>query len=201
MRNSERRIGLGIDPGMLGYRISPRCWTAHGRHWLPSSAQLNIEILPKLSNTSCFSNGGTGSRRVSVRLSWDMVSSPCLNWKLRSDTEMFLSRPIWISRWWLTNPISPHEMFRIACTANTNGGGDDTGLYQGAVRQNLALLDRYMACEVGYSNPSSKNGYRNNHKEAHLQQKIRMIQRLHKASFQEEKRNYETILRICSPKR
>ena len=52
-----------------------------------------------------------------------------------------------------------------------------------------------------YSNPSSKNGYRNNHKEAHLQQKIRMIQRLHKASFQEEKRNYETILRICSPKR
>ena len=58
--------------------------------------------------------------------------------------------------------ISPHEMFRITCTANTNGGGDDTGLYQGAVRQNLALLDRYMAYEVGYSNPSSKNGYRNN---------------------------------------
>ena len=97
MRNSERRIGLGIAPGMLGYRISPRCWTAHGRHWLPSSAQLNIEIRPKLSNTSCSSNGGTGSRKVSVRLSWDMVSSPCLNWKLRSDTERFLSRPIWIS--------------------------------------------------------------------------------------------------------
>ena len=37
--------------------------------------------------------------------------------------------------------ISPHEMFRIACTANTNGGGDDTGLYQGTVRQNLALLE------------------------------------------------------------
>lgn len=50
--------------------------------------------------------------------------------------------------------ISPHEMFRIACTANTNGGGDDTGLYQGTVRQNIAWLDRYMACEVGY--PSSE---------------------------------------------
>ena len=112
MRNSERRIGLGIDPGMLGYRISPRCWTAHGRHWLPSSTQLNIKIQPKLSNTSNSSNGGTGSRRGSVRLSWDMVSSPCLNWKLRSDTERFLSRPIWISRWWLTTPSRQYEFWK-----------------------------------------------------------------------------------------
>lgn len=52
--------------------------------------------------------------------------------------------------------ISPHEMFRIACTANTNGGGDDTGLYQGAVRQNLALLDRYMVCKVGYPTPETE---------------------------------------------
>lgn len=65
--------------------------------------------------------------------------------------------------------ISPHETFRITCTANTNGGGDDTGLYQGAACQNLALLDRYMVYEVGYSNPSSKNGHQNNHNEIHLQ--------------------------------
>ena len=46
--------------------------------------------------------------------------------------------------------IHPHEMFRIACTGNTNGGGDDTGLYQGTDRMNLAWLDRFMVCEVNY---------------------------------------------------
>lgn len=52
--------------------------------------------------------------------------------------------------------ISPHEMFRIACTANTNGGGDDTGLYQGAARQNIAWLDRFLLCEVGYPAPETE---------------------------------------------
>ena len=46
--------------------------------------------------------------------------------------------------------IHQHEMFRIACTGNTNGGGDDTGLYQGTGRMNLAWLDRFMLCEVNY---------------------------------------------------
>ena len=104
MRNSERRIGLGIDPGMLGYRISPGCWTAHGRHWLPNSACLNTKTLVKLSNISCSSNGGTGSRRAYTKLSWDMPSLPCLNWKSRFHTKMCLSRPIWISR------SSPHNL-------------------------------------------------------------------------------------------
>ena len=49
--------------------------------------------------------------------------------------------------------IAPHPMFRFAATANTNGGGDDTGLYQGTQRQNLAWLDRFMLCEVGYPKP------------------------------------------------
>lgn len=46
----------------------------------------------------------TGSRRASIGLSWDMVSSLCLNWKSRSYMAMCPSRPIWISR------SSPHNL-------------------------------------------------------------------------------------------
>ena len=52
--------------------------------------------------------------------------------------------------------ISPHEMFRIACTSNTNGGGDDTGLYQGTVRQNLALLEGTWPAKSRYPTPETE---------------------------------------------
>ena len=50
--------------------------------------------------------------------------------------------------------ITPHPLFRFAATANTNGGGDETGLYQGTQRQNLAFADRFILCEVGYPDPA-----------------------------------------------
>jgi len=49
--------------------------------------------------------------------------------------------------------IRPHEMFRFAATANTNGASDFTGLYQGTLRQNLALMDRFWLCEANYPQP------------------------------------------------
>ena len=52
--------------------------------------------------------------------------------------------------------VVPHPMFRFAATANTNGGSDETGLYQGTMRQNLALMDRFVLCEVTYPKPEAE---------------------------------------------
>jgi cobaltochelatase CobS len=52
--------------------------------------------------------------------------------------------------------IVPHPMFRFAATANSNGGSDETGLYQGVLRQNLALMDRFVLCEVTYPKPEAE---------------------------------------------
>lgn len=52
--------------------------------------------------------------------------------------------------------ITPHPMFRLCATANSNGGSDETGLYQGIQRQNLAFMDRFTLCEVGYPSPTAE---------------------------------------------
>ncbi len=52
--------------------------------------------------------------------------------------------------------IKPHPLFRFAATANTNGGSDETGLYQGTLRQNLAFMDRFWLCEIGYPTPKAE---------------------------------------------
>lgn len=57
--------------------------------------------------------------------------------------------------------ITPHPMFRFAATANTNGGGDESGLYQGAQRQNMAFSGRFILCEMGYPDASIEIGLLN----------------------------------------
>ncbi len=50
--------------------------------------------------------------------------------------------------------IEPHPMFRFVATANTNGAGDHTGLFQGTQRQNAAFLDRFILCKMEYPEES-----------------------------------------------
>jgi cobaltochelatase CobS len=52
--------------------------------------------------------------------------------------------------------IAPHPLFRFVATANTNGAADETGLYQGTLRQNLAFMDRFTLCEIGYPSPETE---------------------------------------------
>jgi cobaltochelatase CobS len=50
--------------------------------------------------------------------------------------------------------VKPHENFRFIATGNTNGSGDDTGLYQGTQIQNAANYDRFgMVLEATYMAP------------------------------------------------
>lgn len=50
--------------------------------------------------------------------------------------------------------IRPHPQFRFVATGNTNGGGDETGLYQGTQIQNAANYSRFRITEeVTYMEP------------------------------------------------
>lgn len=50
--------------------------------------------------------------------------------------------------------IRPHPDFRFFATGNTNGSGDETGLYQGTAIQNAANYDRFgMALQMRYMKP------------------------------------------------
>jgi len=50
--------------------------------------------------------------------------------------------------------IVPHEQFRFVATGNTNGTGDETGLYQGTLVQNAANYSRFeITEEVKYMEP------------------------------------------------
>lgn len=52
--------------------------------------------------------------------------------------------------------IQPHPKFRLVATGNSAGAGDQSGLYQGVLRQNLAFLDRFRLMEVGYPEPEDE---------------------------------------------
>ena len=52
--------------------------------------------------------------------------------------------------------IQPHPNFRFASTSNTNFSSDESGLYQGTLRQNLAFADRFWMAEVPYPEPHAE---------------------------------------------
>jgi len=53
--------------------------------------------------------------------------------------------------------VRPHPNFRFVATGNTNGSGDETGLYQGTNIQSAANFDRFhMVLEVKYMAPEKE---------------------------------------------
>ena len=52
--------------------------------------------------------------------------------------------------------IAPHAKFRLVVTGNSAGAGDQSGLYQGVLRQNIAFMDRFRLMEVGYPEPEEE---------------------------------------------
>jgi len=60
--------------------------------------------------------------------------------------------------------IKPHAEFRFVCTGNTNGSGDETGLYQGTMIQNSANYDRFgMVVNKKYMDKKAESQILQNH--------------------------------------
>jgi cobaltochelatase CobS len=60
--------------------------------------------------------------------------------------------------------VKPHPMFRFVATGNTNGSGDETGLYQGTLIQNSANYDRFgMVINKKYMNETAESQILQNH--------------------------------------
>lgn len=54
--------------------------------------------------------------------------------------------------------VEPHPAFKFIATANTNGSGDDGGLYTGTLRQNVALQSRFMVIPADYISSDEERG-------------------------------------------
>lgn len=52
--------------------------------------------------------------------------------------------------------VTPHAAFHYVATDNSNGQGDETGEYAGVLRQNSALLNRFMLVEASYLPPTEE---------------------------------------------
>ncbi len=68
--------------------------------------------------------------------------------------------------------IVPHPMFKFAATANSNGGSDHTGLYQGVLRQNIAFMDRFVLVEGVYMDDALEMRILKNHVQDSVPQDI-----------------------------
>lgn len=55
-----------------------------------------------------------------------------------------------------TEVVQPAPGFRFVGTANTNGSGDDSGLYVGTLRQNTAFQNRFLHVEASYLGPEQE---------------------------------------------
>ena len=54
--------------------------------------------------------------------------------------------------------IYPHPSFRVIATGNSSGCGDESGLYQGVITQNLACMDRFRFMKVDYAQAKVEKG-------------------------------------------
>lgn len=52
--------------------------------------------------------------------------------------------------------VPPAPGFRFVATANTNGSGDNAGLYTGTLRQNVAFQNRFLHVEASYLLPEQE---------------------------------------------